>query len=56
MDAIHLDSLYGVIAFVVGRFMHGLFFLAPMMLGAVFGVWLAARLGKEAARRIGIAV
>jgi proline iminopeptidase len=46
VDAIQLGSLYGAIAFVVGRFMHGIFFLAPMMLGAIYGIWLAACLGK----------
>ncbi len=54
IDGIHLDSLYGVIAFVVGRFMHGLFFLAPMMVGALVGVALAARLGKPGASALGI--
>jgi|GEM_PF-42580 len=54
VDTIHLGSLYGVIAFVVGRLMHGVLFLAPMLLGAVYGVWLAARLGKADAHGMGV--
>jgi pimeloyl-ACP methyl ester carboxylesterase len=43
VDGLHLGSMYGQIAFVVGRLSHGVFALAPMALGAVFGVWVAAR-------------
>jgi CubicO group peptidase (beta-lactamase class C family)/pimeloyl-ACP methyl ester carboxylesterase len=35
--------------------MHGVFFLAPMVLGAFYGVWLAARLGQESAHIVGAA-
>jgi hypothetical protein len=41
-------------AFVVGRLIHGVLVLAPMMLGAVYGVWLAARLGREASATVGV--
>jgi pimeloyl-ACP methyl ester carboxylesterase len=45
VDSIHLGSTYGVIAFVLGRLVHGLLVLAPMILGSVYGTWIAARLG-----------
>ncbi|MEZ4831633.1 MAG: alpha/beta hydrolase [Caldilineaceae bacterium] len=54
VDAIHLDSIYGVIAFVTGRLFHGVLVLAPMMLGSVYGVWVAARLGHPAAPNTGL--
>lgn len=47
VDGIHLASMYGVIAFVVGRLVHGLLVLAPMVLGASYGIWAARRLGKS---------
>ncbi len=53
VDAIHLGSTYGIIAFAAGRFIHGLLALLPMMVGAGYGVWLAGRLGKTTAPRIG---
>ena len=43
VDAIHLNSTYGIIAFIVGRGFHGLLVLVPMMTGAAFGAWYAAR-------------
>ncbi|MCZ7539404.1 MAG: alpha/beta hydrolase [Anaerolineae bacterium] len=46
VDSIHLGSTYGILAFVLGRGVHGILVLAPMMLGTVYGVWLAGRLGK----------
>lgn len=55
VDTIHLGSTYGIIAFVVGRLVHGLLVLLPMILGASCGVWLAARLGKEGAAIMGAA-
>ncbi len=54
VDAIHLNSTYGIIAFVLGRAAHGLFVLAPMILGSVYGVWLSTRLGGEAAAPMGV--
>ncbi len=46
VGAVHLDSLYGWIAFIVGRFLPGMLLLAPMALGAHYGVLLAGRLGN----------
>jgi pimeloyl-ACP methyl ester carboxylesterase len=54
VDGIHLDSTYGIMAFVVGRVVHGLLVLAPMMLGAVYGVWLAARFEREETASMGV--
>lgn len=53
VDSIHLDSTYGVIAFVLGRVIPGLLVLVPMIVGAVYGVWSAARLGREASVGMG---
>lgn len=53
VDGIHLGSTYGIIAFVVGRLVHGVLVLTPMMLGTVYGVWLAARLGRDASATMG---
>lgn len=53
VDGIHLGSTYGIMAFVVGRVVHGLLVLAPMALGAVYGVWLTARVGREASTTMG---
>ncbi len=53
VDAIHLDSMYGIIAFVLGRGLHGLLVLVPMAVGAVVGVGLAAWLGHPRAGRVG---
>ena len=55
VDGIHLASTYGIIAFVLGRLVHGLLVLAPMMLGTVYGVWLAARLARGASATMGAA-
>lgn len=55
VDSIHLGSTYGSIAFIVGRLSHGLLVLVPMMLGAVYGVGLAARLRPGTAPAMGIA-
>jgi proline iminopeptidase len=52
VDRIHLGSTYGVIAFVLGRGLHGLLVLLPMILGARFGVELAARLGRGSTARL----
>lgn len=53
VDGIHLGSLYGWIAFGVGRLFHGLLVLAPMALGALYGVALAHHLGNEGAPSMG---
>ncbi len=54
VDGIHLGSMYGIIAFVLGRGLHGLLVLAPMALGARYGVELAARLGRDATATLGL--
>jgi len=48
VDGIHLGSMYGIIAFVLGRGLHGLLVLVPMILGVIYGVGLSAWLGREA--------
>lgn len=53
VDGIHLTSTYGIIAFVLGRVVHGLLVLAPMILGTLYGVWLATRTGNETAAPMG---
>ncbi len=37
VDGIHLTSMYGLLAFVVGRGFHGVLTLLPMLLGASWG-------------------
>jgi proline iminopeptidase len=54
VDGIHLDSTYGIIAFVVGRGVTYLLALLPMMVGSAFGVELSARLRRPAARKLGV--
>lgn len=53
VDMINLASLYGVIAFVLGRVFHGVLVLLPMIVGAYIGVWLAVATGHASARRPG---
>jgi pimeloyl-ACP methyl ester carboxylesterase len=53
VDTIHLNSTYGIIAFIVGRLIHGLLVLVPMMVAAWFGVALAHRLGNQNAAALG---
>jgi proline iminopeptidase len=43
VDGIHLGSTYGIMAFAVGRGVHGLLALLPMVLGAAMGAALARR-------------
>ena len=43
VDGIRLDSTYGIIAFAVGRGVHGLLALLPMVLGAALGAAWARR-------------
>ncbi len=54
VDGIQLGSTYGVIAFVVGRLTHGVLVLAPMAVGATYGIWLASRLHPGSAPAIGV--
>ncbi len=53
VDGIHPGSMYGIIALIVGRGLHGLLVLAPMLVGARLGVEVAARLGRPATARLG---
>jgi pimeloyl-ACP methyl ester carboxylesterase len=52
VDTIDLGGFYGIVALVLGRVFHGLLVLTPMILGAVYGVWLASRLGNAGAARM----
>ena len=52
VDQIRLGSIYGVFAFVFGRGLTGLLVLAPMALGARYGVEAASRLGREGTPRL----
>jgi len=54
VDAIHLGSTYGIIAFVLGRVVHAVVVLVPMILGATYGVWLASLLGRTPALQVGV--
>lgn len=42
VDAIILDNIYGIIAFVSGRLVHWILAVLPMMIGVVYGSLLAA--------------
>jgi hypothetical protein len=53
VDGIHLGSTYGVIAFALGRGMHALLVLAPMVLGTVYGVFWVARLRSDVGATMG---
>lgn len=53
VDAINLSGMYGIIAFVLGRVVHGLLVLAPLALGSVYGAWLAGRLGNTTSVAMG---
>lgn len=52
VDLPRLGSTYGIIAFVSGRLFHMVVILAPLALGALLGVELAARLGNVGAPRL----
>lgn len=52
VDGIHLGSTYGIMAFVVGRGLHGLLTILPMVLGAALGAaWTRRRLSYARAHR-----
>lgn len=53
VDEISVGSFLGMVALILGRGVHGLLVLAPMALGATYGVWLARRLGNQAAPAMG---
>jgi proline iminopeptidase len=54
VDRIHLGSTYGLFAFVLGRLFPSFLVVLPMILGAVSGAWLAARLGNDASATMGV--
>jgi proline iminopeptidase len=43
VDAISVGSLYGWMALVLGRGVHGLLAIVPMLVGAFVGLWLVGR-------------
>jgi len=53
VDAINLGSFYGILAFAIGRGVHGLLVLLPLALGSVYGVRLASRLGNPTSPTMG---
>jgi proline iminopeptidase len=52
VDGIRLGSTYGLLAFALGRGLHGVLVLVPLALGARYGVEAASRLGREATPRL----
>jgi pimeloyl-ACP methyl ester carboxylesterase len=54
VDRVRLNSMYGIIAFVTGRMVHGFFVLLPMIVGTAYGLWFAHRLASRAAAQVGI--
>ena len=54
VDGIRLESMFGIIAFAVGRGMHAVLAVLPIILGALYGVQLAAGLGRAGVTRLGI--
>lgn len=50
---IHLDTTFGILAFILGRGVYGLLGLLPMVLGVVYGRALARQLTPEPARSHG---
>ncbi|MGA9597858.1 MAG: alpha/beta hydrolase [Acidimicrobiia bacterium] len=51
VDGIRIDSMLGVVAFVVGRGAHGILVFMPMVVGSSLGIWMAGRLGRPATPR-----
>jgi proline iminopeptidase len=43
VDGIHLDTTFGIMAFLTGRVVYGLLAVLPMLLGVIWGNALAAR-------------
>lgn len=54
VDAIMLDNVYGIIAFITGRLAHWILAAGPMAVGSVLGVWIATHLSPQTSVRIGI--
>lgn len=46
VDAIHLGSTYGILAFAVGRGFHGVLAIFPMVVATAFGAGAGRRLGR----------
>lgn len=55
VDAIQLGSMYGIIAFVVGRGVHAALVLLPMVLGSTYGHRISAHLRAETPGAGGVA-
>jgi pimeloyl-ACP methyl ester carboxylesterase len=53
VDGLHLGSTYGIVAFVLGRGVHGVLTLVPMLLGAACGAAVARRVLGDARDRRG---
>jgi pimeloyl-ACP methyl ester carboxylesterase len=54
IDGIHLDTTYGIVAFVLGRGFTALVGLLPMLLGVAYGAGLARQLTDGPARPHGL--
>lgn len=54
VDGLQLGSIYGLIAFVVGRGVSYLLALLPLLLGGLLGIALAATLDRRHVRPLGI--
>lgn len=52
VDGIHLNSTYGIIAFLLGRLFHGILVLLPMILGTRYGIHFAHFFGNNTAVKI----
>ncbi|MEO9220173.1 MAG: alpha/beta hydrolase [Mycobacteriaceae bacterium] len=53
VDGIHLGSTLGIVAFVLGRGLHGILAIVPMLLGVTFGAAIARRLDNTGQARHG---
>lgn len=53
VDGIHLGSTLGIIAFALGRGLHGVLAIVPMLLGVTFGAAIARRLDGTGQARHG---
>ncbi len=53
VDGINLTSSLGIVAFILGRVFHGTLVVLPMVIGGIYGVWLAGRMSSEATDAFG---
>src|SRR5690606_35657903 len=53
VDAISVGSMYGWMVLILGRGVHGLLAIAPMLLGIFAGLWLARRSGHGSSLSFG---